>query len=145
MTQLVDVARLNRDGCRFKFCQGYAEMEQQWLGRFIPFKSVSAILTSVTQCWCGSTVEQLFCKQSVAGSNPVTSSRCECGAVASIPGFQPGDTSSSLVFRSNTRMWCKGKHRSMPISRCEFLHSETLRERVSPFALVVPPFALIVL
>lgn len=27
---------------------------------------------------------------------------CECGAAASIPGFQPGDTSSSLVFRSKS-------------------------------------------
>ena len=71
-----------------------AEMEQQWLGRFIPFTSVSAILTSVTKCWCGSTVEQLSCKQSVAGSTPVTSPRM--------------------------RSWCSGKHPWLPTRRHEF-------------------------
>lgn len=29
----------------------------------------------IQMCWCSSTAEQLFCKQSVAGSTPVTSPR----------------------------------------------------------------------
>jgi hypothetical protein len=35
--------------CRFESCQGYAGMEQQRLGRFIPYTSASAILAPVTK------------------------------------------------------------------------------------------------
>jgi hypothetical protein len=33
VTQLADVACLNQAWCRFESCRGYAEMEQEWLGK----------------------------------------------------------------------------------------------------------------
>ena len=76
-------------------------MEQQWLGRFIPFISVSATLTPVTRCWCNSTgraIADVCDGLQVQCLSPAP--ECECSVVANIPGFQPGDTSSNLVIRS---------------------------------------------
>jgi hypothetical protein len=49
VTQLAEVPSLNLGSCWFKSSQGYAGMEQQWLGRFIPYTSASAILALVTK------------------------------------------------------------------------------------------------
>jgi hypothetical protein len=78
-----------------------AEMEQQRLGRFIPFTSVSTILTSATNAGVAQRQSNCLVNSRLQVQLLSPAPECECGAVASIPGFQPGDTSSSLVFRSN--------------------------------------------
>jgi hypothetical protein len=51
VTQLAEVPSLNLGSCWFESSQGYAGMEQQWLGRLITCTSASAILAPVTKIW----------------------------------------------------------------------------------------------
>ena len=76
-------------------------MEQKRLGRFIPFTSVSAILTSATNAGVAQRQSNCLVNSRLQVQLLSPAPECDRGAVASIPGFQPGDTSSSLVFRSN--------------------------------------------
>ena len=62
---------------------------------------MSAILTSATNAGVAQRQSNCLVNSRLQVQLLSPAPECECSAVASIPGFQPGDTSSSLVFRSN--------------------------------------------
>ena len=98
VTQLADVSGLKLEFCEFDSRRGYC-------GDRALFGSAVSSAADVEcnshlryqSCWCGSTAEQSPCKRWVAGSTPVTCSRCRRGVTGNTGAWYAPDMGSNPI------------------------------------------------
>jgi hypothetical protein len=101
--------------------RGIAGIEQERLGSLISCDRWVQLPAPRPNAGVAQWVEQAFRKREIAGSSPASSSKLRMWCNGSISGFQPADTSSSLVIRSNpVRVSPKGWASIFYIDLCGF-------------------------